>query len=192
MGRIKYDEYKYLQKIQITEEEAEEIRKGGLRASDQFNSTEAITEALKAKFKAEGRLEGGPKKDKDDGIIPDYQCPECKITFQTKFRLEKHIQDNKHGKYKNMEITGQVLEEMENELKRKVVEDRKNFGLDDDDDDDDNKETEENEESEESDYGTNAWLRRKLLREGFELSDEESEEEEEEENTDITDEEDDP
>ena len=180
---VKYDEFKYLQKIQITEEEAEEIRKGGLRASDQFNSTEAITEALKAKFKAEGRLEGGPKKDDEDDIISDYQCPDCKITYQTKFRLEKHIQDNKHGKYKNMEITGQVLEEMENELKRKVVEDRKNFGLDDDDDDDDNKETEENEESEESDYGTNAWLRRKLLREGFELSDEESEEEEGNEET---------
>ena len=174
---VKYDEFKYLQKIQITEEEAEEIRKGGLRASDQFNSTEAITEALKAKFKAEGRLEGGPKNGDEDDIISDYQCPDCKITYQTKFRLEKHIQDNKHGKYKNIEITGHVLEEMENELKRKVVEDRKNFGLD-DDDDDDNKENEENEESEESDYGTNAWFRRKLLREGFELSDEESEEEE--------------
>ena len=174
---VEYDEFKYLQKIQITEEEADEIRKGGLRASDQFNSTEAITEALKAKFKAEGRLEGGPKNGDEDDIISDYQCPDCKITYQTKFRLEKHIQDNKHGKYKNIEITGHVLEEMENELKRKVVEDRKNFGLD-DDDDDDNKENEENEESEESDYGTNAWFRRKLLREGFELSDEESEEEE--------------
>ena len=152
---VEYDEFKYLQKIQITEEEADEIRKGGLRASDQFNSTEAITEALKAKFKAEGRLEGGPKNGDEDDIISDYQCPDCKITYQTKFRLEKHIQDNKHGKYKNIEITGHVLEEMENELKRKVVEDRKNFGLD-DDDDDDNKENEENEESEESDYGTNA------------------------------------
>ena len=91
--------------------------------------------------------------------------------------MEKHIQDNKHGKYKNIEITGQVLEEMHNELKRKVAADRKNFGLDDDDNDD--KETEENEESGESDYGTDAWLRRKLLREGYELSDEESEEEEE-------------
>ena len=185
---VDYDEFKYLQSVQITEEEAEEMRKGGLRAKDPFNDTEVLTEALKDKFKNEGRLQGHKVKKEDND--PDYQCPDCKITFQTQFRLEKHIQDNKHGKYKNMEITGQVLEEMHNELKRKVAADRKNFGLDDDDNDD--KETEENEESEESDYGTDAWLRRKLLREGYELSDEESEEEEEEENTDITDEEDDP